>query len=263
MRAVFMGKNKRSVTRALGHLVDGPIEIAAVVPPPNDERGLDGAHLGDAARAHQLPVISERDLYAAIEDPSTRPDIELRGIDWVFSFLWPKKIKPSLIALPTSGCLNLHPAPLPEYRGWGAYIFGIYEGVSSWGVSAHFVDAEFDTGDLVRVDRFPIDPDTITGITLERMCQTPLFDLFRQLVDDIAAGRALPREPQGPGRTFSRTETEALRKIVPGDTPEQVARKVRAFFFPPYGGAVTEIDERRYYLVDEEMMREIGDRYHV
>ncbi len=53
------------------------------------------------------------------------------------------------------GCLNFHPAPLPDFRGLGGYNVAILEGLPEWGVSSHFVDEHFDTGDLVDVERFP------------------------------------------------------------------------------------------------------------
>ena len=262
MRAIFMGKNKQSVVDALEYLARSSVEIAVVVAPPDDEPGLDGAQLGRVARSRGLPVVSDLELYAALEDPSSLPAVDLREIDVVLSFLFWKKIRRPLIALARLGCLNFHPAPLPEYRGWGAYIFGVYEGATSWGVSAHFVDEEFDTGDLIQVRRFSIDPMRETGFTLERQTQQHLIELFAEVMDQICSGTPRPRTKQPPGRSFSRSETEALRRITPEDTPEQVARKVRAFFYPPYGGAVAEIHGRSYYLIDEALMQEIGERFH-
>lgn len=262
MRAIFMGKNKQSVVKALEILARSPIEIVAVVAPPDDEPGLDGTRLGPVARSLEIPVVSDHDLYGALEDPSRLPGVDLRNIDLVLSFLFWKKIRPVLIELPRIGCLNFHPGPLPDFRGWGAYIFGIYEGVAEWGVSAHFVDEAFDTGDLISVRRFAIDPQRETCLSLERKSQRQLVELFVEVIDQINTGAALPRTRQGPGRSYSRAETEALRRISADDTPEQVARKVRAFFYPPYGGAITEIEGRSYFLVDEEMMREIGEQFH-
>ena len=43
-------------------------------------------------------------------------------------------------ALGRIGCLNFHPAPLPDLRGVGGYNVAILEGMREWGVSCHFVD---------------------------------------------------------------------------------------------------------------------------
>ena len=92
--------------------------------------------------------MSDADLYA---DPPA-------DVDVVISFLFWKLIREPLISLGRVGCLNFHPAPLPDFRGVGGYNVAILEGLSSWGVSCHFVDERFDTGDVVEVERFPIDP---------------------------------------------------------------------------------------------------------
>ena len=52
-------------------------------------------------------------------------------------------------------------------RGLGGFNVAILEDFAEWGVSAHFVDEEFDTGDLVRVDRFPIDRERETALSLD------------------------------------------------------------------------------------------------
>ena len=76
------------------------------------------------------------------------------NVDVVISFLFPKLIREPLCPLGRVGCLNFHPAPLPDYRGLGGYNIAILEGLRV-GVSCHFVDERFDTGDLVEVERFP------------------------------------------------------------------------------------------------------------
>ena len=47
---------------------------------------------------------------------------------------------------------------------------------------------------------------------------------------------------------MDREEFEALRRVRPGD---DLDRKLRAFWYPPYPGAVVEVDGRELTLVDE------------
>ena len=72
------------------------------------------------------------------------------------------------------------------------------------------------------------------------------------------AGEELPREPQGPGRYVSRDEFESLRRLRPGD---DVERKLRAFWYPPYQGALVEVDGRELTLVDERLLAEMANAY--
>ena len=72
--------------------------------------------------------------------------MDLEGTDLVLSFLFWRLIRPPLIDLGRIGCLNFHPAPLPDWRGLGGYNVAVLEGLTEWGVSAHFVDEELRHG---------------------------------------------------------------------------------------------------------------------
>ena len=138
-------------------------------------------------------MTTDDELYARIERG------ELADIDLVLSFLFWKRLRAPLIELGRIGCLNFHPAPLPDMRGMGGFNVAILEGFAEWGVSGHFVDADFDTGDLVRVDRFPVEPDA-TALSLDMDSQVRLLALFKDVVDMAVDGTELPRTPQGEGR---------------------------------------------------------------
>ena len=255
-----MGKHKRSAVGGLEHLLATGWEVAAVVAPPPDERAAEAQRLDLAAARAGLPLVSDDDLYAAIEDPdAARAD--LTAVDAVFSFLFWKRIRPPLIELGRLGCLNFHPAPLPDMRGLGGYNVAILEDWPEWGVSAHYVDAEFDTGDVVRVDRFPIDSERETALSLDFRSQGRLLELFRWTADELAAGRELPRELQGDGRYVTRAEFEALRAVRMDDPPELTARRIRAFWYPPHDGATLELDGQTVTLVDRGLLAEAAEAY--
>lgn len=254
-----MGKNKRSARRALEHLVDQGAQVCAVVAPPSEADTPPAQSVDRAAAEHGLRLVTDDDLYAQLSGEDRGLDLE--GVDLVVSFLFWKLIRPPLIELGRLGCLNFHPAPLPDMRGIGGYNVAILEGFSEWGVSCHFVDADFDTGDLVRVDRFPIDAATSTAFGLDLESQERLLENFRQVIAAAMAGDELPREPQGDGRYVSREEFEALRKVPEGAEAEDVERRIRAFWYPPYPGATVEIGGRVFTLVDETTLADVARQY--
>jgi methionyl-tRNA formyltransferase len=260
MRCVYMGKHKRSVVGGLEHLLATGWDVVAVVAPPADDRAAESQRLDLAAERAGLPLVSDDDLYAAIEDPAGAK-VDLGEIDAVFSFLFWKRIQPPLIELGAAGCLNFHPAPLPDMRGLGGYNVAILEDWPEWGVSAHYVGGEFDTGDLVRVDRFPIDRARETALSLAFRSQQRLLELFRWTADELAAGRELPRAPQGDGRYVTREEFERLRAVRPGDPPDLTARRIRAYWYPPHDGATLEVDGQTVTLLDRALLAEVAEAY--
>jgi methionyl-tRNA formyltransferase len=243
-----MGKSKRSVVRALDLLVERGGDVIAVVAAEPDPWTREPQRLDLAARRHGLALIREADLYAA------QPD----DVDLVVSFLYPRLIREPVLSLGRVGCLNFHPAPLPDFRGVGGYNVAVLEQLREWGASCHFVDEHFDTGDLVEVERFPIDPDAHTAFSLDIETGRHLVALFGRVLDRALAGGELPREPQGEGRYVSGDDLERLRAVQPGDDLE---RKLRAFWYPPYPGAVLEVDGRRLTLVDDALLEEVGNLY--
>jgi methionyl-tRNA formyltransferase len=243
-----MGKHKRSAARALTRLVAAGVEVVGVLAPGPDALTRDAQRVDLVAETHGLPLVSESELYASPPE----------GVDLVLSFLFWKRIREPLISLGRIGCLNFHPAPLPDFRGLGGINVAILEGCEEWGVSCHFVDERFDSGDLVEVERFPIDGRAETAFSLDLKSQERLLGLFERVIGRALSGRELPRVPQGEGRYVTREEFEALRAVRPGDDLE---RKVRAFWYPPYPGAELELEGRRLTLVDESLLAQVADAY--
>ena len=172
MRAILLGKHKRSAVGALEHLVASGVDVVAVVAPPEPGDAAPGQRLDAAAERHGLRLAQDEDLYEEVADG------RLGDVDLVLSFLYWRLLRPPLIDAARVACLNFHPAPLPDMRGLGGFNIAILEDFAEWGVSAHHVDAEFDTGDLVRVDRFPIDREGETALSLDLRSQERLLAVF-------------------------------------------------------------------------------------
>lgn len=243
-----MAKCKRSAARGLEWLLVEGVEVAAVVASEPDEHTRDEQRVDLVAERHGVPLVSDEELYR-----SPPGDLDL-----VVSFLFWKRIREPLLSLGRIGCLNFHPAPLPDLRGVGGYNVAVLDGMTEWGVSCHFVDSGFDTGDIVEVERFPIDAEAATAYSVDLDSQEHLYGLFQRVMRRALAGEELPRTPQGEGRYVGREEFESLRRVRPGDNLD---RKLRAFWYPPYPGAVVEVDGRELTLVDEGLLEELAQLY--
>ena len=211
-----MAKCKRSAARALDWLVSEGVDVAAVVASEPDRFTREEQRVDLVAERHGLRLVSDEELYA--EPPE--------DVDVVISFLFWKLIREPLVSLGRIGCLNFHPAPLPDLRGLGGYNVAILEGMREWGVSCHFVDESFDTGDLVEVERFPIDPDSATAFSLDLESQERLFGLFQRVMGTAMAGEELPRTPQGSGALRGRRGVRATAPRAPRRRPRSQAARL-------------------------------------
>ncbi len=251
MNVVYLAKNKRSAARCLEEVVQRGCEVSAVAvgePSPVD---AESQRVDLVAERHGLPMLSEEELYALAAEAEGR-------VDLVLSVLYPRLIRRPLIDLPRVGCLNFHPAPLPDWRGLGGYNMAILERLEEWGASAHFVDERFDTGDIVRVRRFPVDPETETAWSLDLLSQEHLFELFCEVLELAMSGEPLPREPQGEGRYVSGSDLERLRMVPEGAGAEEIERRARAFWHPPWPGATIVRDGRAFTLVGQQQLDEVA-----
>lgn len=157
-------------------------------------------------------------------------------LDLIVSFLYPKKIKEPIISAARIGCINFHPAPLPAYKGVAPYTKGIIDDVNEWGATAHYIDENIDTGDIIEKMMFGITKSE-TALSLANKTSNCLYDLFIKVMTTALSNVEFNRTKQSGGLYFSMKDFEELREIKSTDTPGIIERKIRAYWHPPFDGA--------------------------
>jgi len=79
--------------------------------------------------------------------------------DLIVSVSCPQIFKQPLIDLPRLGCLNIHGARLPQYRGIAPSFWMMSRGETLAGVTVFLVTERIDLGHVVVAEEFPILPD--------------------------------------------------------------------------------------------------------
>lgn len=184
---------------------------AVIVPAPAGRHGDGPRRLGPPASSpFDLPVLNapveqnilalawERQIPAwrvsALKGESLSLLVHLRP-DLIVVACCPYRFPRTLLDLPKYGCLNLHPSLLPAYRGPEPLFWQARHDARETGVTLHFLDAGLDSGDIVAQTRFER-PDGLGGAALERQCAEAGAALLAAAVEQIQAGRPLPRRPQ-------------------------------------------------------------------
>lgn len=72
------------------------------------------------------------------------------GISFMYQYKVPKE------QIDGHTWFNFHPAPLPEYKGRNLCYQAIMNGEKEFGATLHYMDENFDTGDIIEVERFAI-----------------------------------------------------------------------------------------------------------
>jgi methionyl-tRNA formyltransferase len=146
--------------------------------------------LRDMRTRYDVPVIGSTD----VNNPETLRQIRAWQPDLVLSIYLNQLIKTDLIDAPTQGTLNIHPALLPRHRGLFPYFWVIANGETETGVTIHWVDQKFDTGELLLQEKIPVQPDD-TIISLSYKSAVVGAKMLVEAVKLVEAGNP-PRLPQ-------------------------------------------------------------------
>lgn len=112
--------------------------------------------------------------------------------DLIISFSFPYLILPEIIQTARLGAINLHPTPLPAYRGPNPMRL-FYEGYHTMGATMHWTDAEFDTGRIICQNTAPM-PSEISPENVMQLWRPLIGKTFFEGVAHAIAGD--PGTPQ-------------------------------------------------------------------
>jgi methionyl-tRNA formyltransferase len=140
---------------------------------------------------------------------------ELRGLgcDVIVSVSCPQIFERELIELPELGCLNIHGAILPEYRGVMPSFWMLANDERRAGVTIFFVNEDIDGGDVCGQRTFDVQPQETLDEFLVRS-KAVAAELLLEVLADIEHGTAR-REPVdlSAGSYFSWPTREAVRRF--------------------------------------------------
>jgi methionyl-tRNA formyltransferase len=169
-------------------------------------------------------------------------EVKRAGPDLLVSWFWTQRVPPSVLELAPLGAIGVHPSLLPRHRGPDPYFWAIESGDVETGVTAHRLDATYDTGPILAQKRLRIDR-AWDAWTLARKLDRPSLSLLREVVSAFAAGAAPVAVPQNEAEaTVAPEPDESLLGLSFHMEAEKVVRRVRAA--APWPGAFTEIGDR-------------------
>ena len=130
-----------------------------------------------------------------------------------------------------SSAINIHPGSR-DYPGFGCYNFAIYDGVTEYGSTCHYMDEKIDSGKIIEERRFDICVDE----TVERLKLKTMTVALAQL-ETLIRMLAITDSPPPNGLSWSREATtrktfDQLRRISEDLQPEEIERRRRAFDYP-------------------------------
>lgn len=213
------------------------IEITGLLTNTRKEFG-DGHDLKTLAADHNIPVFNNLD--------------ELPQCDILYSVQYHQILKHEHIDKASQAAINLHMAPLPEYRGSNQFSFAIIDGKEEFGTTIHKIDTRIDHGDILFQKRFRI-PQGCWVHDLYQLTYEASIKLFRQTLAHIISGNYTPVPQQSLVAKFGtslhmRHEMVDIKVIDLSWPEEKIERHIRATSMPGFEPPYCIINKEKVYF---------------
>ncbi|GBE15225.1 bifunctional polymyxin resistance protein ArnA [bacterium BMS3Abin14] len=187
MKAVVLGYHNIGCTGVEALLRNGISIQAVFTHRDNPEETIWFRSVAELAASTDIPVYAPDD----INHPLWIERIRELAPDIIFSFYYRNIVGPEILAIPPSGCLNLHGSLLPKYRGRVPINWALVNGEKETGVTLHYMTARPDEGNIVARQKIRIDNDD-TALTLHGKAAAAaaamLDDVLPAIKDGTASG---------------------------------------------------------------------------
>lgn len=176
------------------------------------------------ALAHNLPIYQPATLKShniAKLIMELKPDI---AVVVAYGLLIPKE----LLTIPRYGFLNIHMSLLPRWRGAAPIQYAILAGEQTTGVSIMQMDAELDTGDILKSAKLEITSTDTSATLQDKLTKLGVIEL-KEVLTQLVMGKviAVPQEHQQ--ATYTNKITKQSAKITWQQSAKQIALQIRAY----------------------------------
>lgn len=170
MRVVFMGTPQIAAV-CLQKILDDGFDVVAVYTQPDRPSGrgmrLTAPPVKELAQQAGIPVFQPEHFRQA----ETIQQLARLKPDVVAAVAYGRILPPAVLEIPPLGCINIHASLLPQYRGSAPYQWAILDGQKQTGVTAQYMAAQMDAGDVIDAVKTDIDENETAGQLLERLAQ--------------------------------------------------------------------------------------------
>jgi methionyl-tRNA formyltransferase len=241
---VFLG-SKPIGYRCLDYLIQNKeyLDIQLVACHTNDNKRFDASlSVKELAHKHGIKILRDIDDLLMMDE-----------IDIIISVQYHIIIKQVHIEKAKQIAVNLHMAPLPEYRGCNQFSFAIYQKAKEFGTTIHKMDTGIDSGDILFESRFDI-PEGCSVKQLYDLTYDASILLFEHKIKNIINYDyvLIPQEnliKQRGTQIFYRKDINLLKRI---ELPEDVINRVRATAMPGFEPPYAYDGEKKIFLIPEE-----------
>lgn len=256
MRLVFMGTPDIAKT-CLQKICEAGYDVVGVYTKPDTPKNrgmkMTMSPVKEYAISRDIPVfqpVTFRDENVIAEFQSLKPDL---AVVVAYGKLLPQVI----LDTPPMGCVNMHASILPELRGAGPVQWSILNHMPETGITAMYMSAGMDEGDIISVRKTPIDPME-TGAELMDRLSLIAADLACDTISALAEGTAT-RTPQDSSKaTYAPMLHKGMSPIDWSQPLQYVIDQVRGLI--PWPVATTVLQDKSFKIFRVEPAQKQTER---
>lgn len=237
--------------RTLQALLKSRHEVVLVATHPVSEHAYESIwadSVEDLARNEGIEVLLAKrptsELVERVKD--VQPDVMVANN-------WRTRLPEELFRIPEHGTVNLHDSLLPAFTGFSPVIWSLISGASHTGLTAHLMDGELDTGDVLVQHSVEITP-TSTGTSLVLATLDLVPGVLNEALDQLEFGTAKPVPQDLSRRTFFHKRCERDGQVDWNWPAQDIERLIRALS-DPYPNAYTYFRGQRLRLISARVSR--------
>lgn len=214
-----------------------------------EDKNFDSSlNIEQLSKNNNIPVISN------LDDIIRLPDVDI-----IISVQYHLILKQEHIDVAKQIAVNLHMAPLPEYRGCNQFSFAIINDDKVFGTTLHRLEAGIDSGDIIAEKRFAI-PEGCYVNELYDLTYDNSLELFAAEIGNIITGhyKLTPQQDYYQTRKHSihyRKEISDIKKIDVSWSPEKIFRHIRATSMPNFEPPYFMVGEEVIYLIPKKIYK--------
>ena len=248
MVVVFAGTPEFAVP-SLRALAAGPHRIAAVYTRPDRPAGRGRRLAGSAVKAAAAELGLTVEQPESLRARAARERLAGYRPDLVVTAAYGLILPPEVLAIPATGCINVHASLLPRWRGAAPVQHALLAGDPETGATIMRMDAGVDTGGILLARATPVRPDDTTRSLTGRLAHVGA-EALGEAMAGLAAGRLAPRPQDPSAATLAPRIRKADALMDWSRGARDLERMVRAF--DPWPVAFTFVGEEPLRILRAE-----------
>ena len=231
----------------LAALLESRHEVVGVVTQPDRPKGRSGklqpSPVKEKALEADVPVLQPE----KVKDPAFLPELEKLVPDVIVVVAFGQILPESVLNLPKYGCMNVHASLLPKLRGAAPIQWSVIDGDKESGVTIMQMDKGLDTGDILLVEKYTLDPKETGGSLFDKLSGLG-GPLLLQALEQAEQG-TVPQEHEK--HTYAKMLSKALGEIDFTKDAIVIERLIRGL--NPWPSAYTHLDGKMLKLWDADV----------